>query len=157
MSRPRPNRPSVITQLRETLEYYPHILLVIGPLLFGYAFYSEYQRQASFDNSLEVTVTVVDVQSRVDNGNTWYRPVFETTLIDGQETRYVGTYWHSSKLHEQGDTILGRYSPTNGRIASYEMIEIERSSFADMKMGGVATTVLGVGVFLFRRWRRKRS
>ncbi len=157
MSHPRPNRPSVITQIRETLEYYPHILVVVGPLLVGYGFYADHQRQAAFENSLEVTVNVVDVQSRTDKGTTWYRPVFEATLTDGNQKRYVGTYWHSDKLHQQGDTILGRYSPSDGRIASYEMIEIERSAFAGMKMAGLATAVLGVGVFLFRRWRRKRA
>lgn len=157
MPHSRSTRPSVITQIRETLEYYPHILVVVGPLLVGYGFYSEHQRQASFDNSLDVTVNVVDVQSRVDNGNTWYRPVFEATLSDGTVTRYVGTYWHSDKLHAQGDIVQGRYSPSDGRIASDEMIEIERRAFAGMKLGGAATTVLGLGVFLFRRWRRKRA
>ena len=144
-------------QVSDTMMYYPHLVLVIGPLLLGYAFFAEHEQKYFLENSREVPVHIVEVQTRRDDGVTKYRPVFEVHLKGGDTKRHSGNIWLKPSPHDVGDTVPGRYLASTGKITSYEMLAVENRSFDQMKLGGIAAIVLGIGVLLFRRLREHRK
>lgn len=144
-------------QVSDTMMYYPHLVLIIGPLLLAYAFFVEHEQKYFLENSIEVPVHIVEVQNRRDDGVIKYRPVFEVHLKGGDTIRHSGNIWLRPSPHDAGDIVPGRYLASTGKIASYEMLAVESRNFDQMKLGGIAAFMLGIGILLFRRLRERRK
>ncbi len=103
---------------------WPYFAILFGGVFILLGMFAGSDQSDFFENSIEVTLTVVEVEERFhDDGEVIFRPVFETVNSNGETIRYRSHLSSRPSLHETGDVVLGRYSPKTGELMSYESME----------------------------------
>ena len=119
------------------------IMILIGAVFFGVGAYLVGGKILELADTVDAVVTVADVEHKERRkGGFTYRPVFEITQANGTPLRYAGDLWSYPPIHEKGEVVSGRYSPSSGMIESNKYIRHQL-------MFGSIFTLVGAVLFFF--------
>jgi len=139
------------------LRLVPPMFVIFGMIFAWVGSWIAFDATKFVGRSVPATVTVIEVDHRDGQNGTVYRPRFAVDLPGGQRLTHAGTVWLSPQPHVVGEVVPGRYDPESGEIISDRMIAGTKWFGRIFIRLGTFLSLLGVALFVWRRWSQTRS